>query len=256
LKNIKLLLAFLVLVALTMACGSQVQPTPQVVIVTVEVPVQAPPQPVATEVPQVVVVTVEVPVQAPPQPVVTEAPPVVQAPPVVENPPQSSEVIFTASSDLSCAEGPDWARYWFVDALREYESATVKAVNGDYGLITIKGKDCWVWLEKGEVEGDLGQLPYVDAPKLPIVQFTLENGLGTYVYLVIYNYDTGERVKTLALNKGDSHELKLPSGYYSIQGYDKNDKQIYQVDYVNLAAGDGDHFKGLKDGTAWLTLIW
>ena len=254
-KNIKVLFAFLVLIALTMACASQVQPTPQVVIVTVEVPVQAPPvvvqappQPVVTEVPPVV--------QAPP-PVVTEAPPVVVAPPpVVESPPQSSEVIFTANTDLSCAEGPDWARYWFVDALREYESATVKAVNGDYGLITIKGKDCWVWLEKGEVEGDLGQLPNVDAPKLPIVQFTLENGLGTYVYLVIYNYDTGERVKTLALNKGDSHELKLPSGYYSIQGFDKNDKQIYGVDYVNLAAGDGDHYKGLKDGTAWLTLCW
>jgi hypothetical protein len=243
----KIFLLVSLLVMLTLACGlsvegQQPQPQPQpqpvvtVVVVTVPVPVEPPQQPVQPVQP--------VQTQPPVEPVVTQAPP----PPMSTEPPaQSNKVMFTANNDLSCAEGPDWQRYWFVDVLKQYEEAEVKAINGEYGLINLKGKECWVWLNKGTIEGDAGSLPFVEAPKIPIVEVQVFNNLGKYVYLVFYNWATGERVQTLALDPGMTHTVKLPSNFYSIQGYSKADKLIYQSGMIDLAVGDTNHLKGLKD---------
>ncbi len=240
--NKKVILVLLVLLGLILACS----------LGTPATPVQIPP-PVQ---PQVTVITVEVPVIPTQQPsMITEVPPVVitQAPPVVIEPPQPTQVpvtrdvLFTANRDLSCAEGPNWALYWFVDQVKEGDTVPIKAVNGEYGLTAVKGKDCWVWL-LGDVEGDLSSLPYKEAPKLPIVEVTIKNDLGVYVYVIIYDWNTGERVKTLALDPEMNRKVKLPSGYYSIQGYNKKDQQIYQSDIINLAVGDGQHIPGLEEG--------
>jgi hypothetical protein len=244
-KKVLLLVSFVVI--LTLACGfdlgtQQPQPQPQVTVVVVTVPVPVEPQQ-------------QQPVQTQPPVVVTEVPPsVATQPPAVE----PSKVMFTADKDLSCAEGPDWQRYWFAEVLSDGEEAEVLAVSGDYGQIKLNNKKCWVWLEGGEVYGDTGTLPEEQPPKLPVVYVEVFNNLGQKVYLTFNHWGdsqfwkAGKREGNLTLEKGMTRKIKLTSDFYIIWGYpmignDVGTKPIFQSGQIDLAVGDTYHIKGLKD---------
>lgn len=220
-------------------------PPPQVVIVTVEVlqaPVPAQSQPPAQPL-----------AQLPSQPVQPVPAQPTQLPPQPTQPQQG--VSFTASRDLSCADGPSWYKYNFIIKFAEYDTAEVVGVNGSYGLVKYKEKTCWVLLTEGEVKGNLDSLPFVEAPHVPLVEVWVTNDLGQYVYLVFFDWETGEKVKTLALDPGKSIRIKVPSGYYSIQGYTKKDQKIYQSGMINLGVGDSNQLPGLLDGEAEVVIF-
>jgi len=251
-KTTPFFISVIVLVLAGVACGIDFGTQPsrpqQPIVITVVVP-QPQQQQSQQQQPQQQQLQQSEPTLPQPSPIPPTAPP----PPPPTSAPEKP--IFTANRDLSCADGPSWYKYNFILKFAEYDSAPIVGINGKYGLVEYKGNRCWVLLTEGTIKGSTSGLPTIEAPPLPIVEVWVENQLGQYVYLVFFDWETGNRVKTLALDPGKRVKIKLPSGYYAIQGYTKKDQKIYQSGMINLGVGDSNKLPGLLDGEAEIIIF-
>ena len=251
-NSVKLFLIIILLSAMAFACTLGTEP--EIIVVTVEVPAQpekpvqpqepAQPEPVQTEVIQ-------------PEPTATLAPPPTEVPPTALPPTEviPTALTFTADKNLSCAEGTDWKRHWWVTSVMEYDEVEITATNSNKDYImatTVDGQECWILLEGGDLDGDINLLPVKEGPKIPTVQLYIRNRFGQGVKLIFYAaedsalHKQGEEVKRTSFPTGQPKLLKLPSNIYWVNAYIGN-ANVWNGT-LNLAVGHFQHVKGLKTG--------
>ncbi len=204
LKRVPIVVVIFALI--TTACGSLVQPPPQIIVVT------------ATSAPATLAPTAT-PIVVTPTP--TDTPTV--TPTATLGPP-----MFTANVDLNCRMGPstDYPRLsWVLSGESVLIVGQTTPDREVWWLVKTRGETCWVSGAWGWISGNLFGLPVIPAPPVPTptpitIDVAVNNQTGGPVCRLDF-YVGITRVATFPFKKGEFKngwvvELPLPIGHYDL----------------------------------------
>ena len=146
----------------------------------------------------------------------------------------------TAGQELSCVTGPHWILYEWVAKILAGETVTLLARSEpewpDYYVARKNdGTECWAFGGSSEINGDPSLLPVREAPPLPTITYTIENGTGLRVVSVYLrgkdetawgaNLLDGDPFPTIFFNislggdllPGATFHIPLTAGFYDVQ---------------------------------------
>lgn len=202
----RLSLVIVILVITTFACSpfnlpETTQPAPEIIIITVEVPV------------------VQTPVQEEPEPPTTVPPTTVTPTPGLPS--------LIGGQLLSCVSGPHWILFQWLDRVDIDEEVILLArASSDwdeyYFVEKGNGTTCWVYGASSEKFGNYQSLPIREAPLLPEITYKIKNNTELDVCNVFIRPkdDTAWGADLLGANTilpGAAYDFNLTAGFYDVQ---------------------------------------